>query len=120
MNDLMTRLNDEIVVSSVDIAKSFGKRHDHVLRGIKELVKKSQSVSLMFLEGVSQDSYGRQRKTYYVNKDGFALLVMGFTGKEALRLKLEYIEAFNSMEQELKQSNLSTKDLLLRAMSEYE
>jgi hypothetical protein len=33
-----------------------------------------------------------------MNRDGFSLLVMGFTGKKALEWKLKYIEAFNKME----------------------
>ncbi|MBK4840640.1 rha family phage regulatory protein [Enterococcus faecium] len=38
----------------------------------------------------------------YMNRDGFSLLAMGFTGKKALSFKLQYIEAFNKMEKELK------------------
>lgn len=37
-----------------------------------------------------------------MNRDGFSLLAMGFTGKDALHWKLRYIEAFNKMEEELK------------------
>lgn len=35
---------------------------------------------------------------YLMNRDGFSLLVMGFTGKKALEWKLQYIKAFNQME----------------------
>ena len=38
-----------------------------------------------------------------MNRDGFSLLVMGFTGKEALQWKLKYINAFNTMESMLKE-----------------
>lgn len=55
----------------------------------------------MFEEGDTPDSYGRPRKTYFMNRDGFTLLAMGFTGKEALQFKIKYIEAFNAMEAEL-------------------
>lgn len=34
---------------------------------------------------------------------GFALLAMGFTGKQALTFKLAYIAAFNRMEEKLRQ-----------------
>ena len=39
---------------------------------------------------------------YNMNRDGFSLLAMGFTGEKALRWKLDYIKAFNTMEAELK------------------
>src|SRR5690606_31871146 len=59
----------------------------------------------MFFQGEIPDSYGRPRKTYFMNRDGFTLLAMGFTGKKALEFKLKYIEAFNRMEQQLKELN---------------
>lgn len=38
---------------------------------------------------------------YYLTRDGFTLLAMGFTGKKALQFKIAYIEAFNKMERML-------------------
>ena len=43
---------------------------------------------------------------YLMNRDGFSLLAMGFAGKKALQWKLKYIEAFNEMEETLKQDYL--------------
>lgn len=60
------------------------------------------------LKGSEPDSYGRDRQVYYMNRDGFTLLAMGFTGKEALKFKLKYIEAFNAMEAEIKKAYLSS------------
>lgn len=40
-------------------------------------------------------------KCYLMTRDGFSLLVMGFTGQKALEWKLRYIEAFNEMENSL-------------------
>lgn len=76
----------------------------------------------MFFEGETYDSYGRPRKTYFINRNGFVILAIGFTGKKAMDFKVKYIEAFNAMEKELKekQPNLSTKDLLIRASLEHE
>ena len=56
----------------------------------------------MFQQVELPDSYGRMQKAYYMNRDGFSLLVMGFTGAEAIEWKLKYIEAFNAMEKKLK------------------
>lgn len=120
MNKLVELNNEQVVTTSLVVAESFGRRHDNVLQAIKNLEKDVLSFKEMFSETETPDSYGRSRKTYYINRDGFTLLVMGFTGKEALKFKLEYIEAFNLMEQELKQPKLSTKELLLRATNEHE
>lgn len=40
---------------------------------------------------------------YIMNRDGFSLLAMGFTGKKALEWKLKYINAFNEMERQLRE-----------------
>ena len=42
-----------------------------------------------------------------MDRDGFSLLVMGFTGKKALEWKLKYIDAFNQMEETLKSGDFS-------------
>ena len=60
----------------------------------------------MFSEGSEPDSYGRDRRIYYMNRDGFTLLAMGFTGKKALGFKLKYIEAFNNMEKAIKEERI--------------
>ena len=38
---------------------------------------------------------------YLMNRDGFFMLVTGFTGKKANNIKLAFIKAFNAMEQKL-------------------
>ena len=47
------------------------------------------------------ENRGKKYPMYLMNRDGFALLAMGFTGKEAVTWKLKYIEAFNQMEKQL-------------------
>ncbi|MCK8537412.1 Rha family transcriptional regulator, partial [Enterococcus faecalis] len=56
----------------------------------------------MFSETNIPDSYNRNRRAFYMNRDGFTLLAMGFTGDKALQFKLQYIEEFNSMEEQAK------------------
>lgn len=89
------------VVTSLDVAETFEKRHDHVLRDIEELRKDVPNFGEMFYEDSIPDSYGRKRKAYYMNRDGFTLLVMGYTGEKAIKFKLAYINQFNAMEQAL-------------------
>lgn len=97
MNDLVQLSKNEAVCSSLDVAKSFGKRHDNVLKGIFNLLK-NKDVEKMFCKTSYKDAKGENRPMYLMNRDGFSLLVMGFNGKEALEWKLKYIEAFNKME----------------------
>lgn len=72
----------------------------------------------MFIESCEPDSYGRDQKVYLMTRDGFSLLVMGFTGKSALEWKLKYIDAFNKMEEQIKGSAIpSTKSKPLSSVN---
>lgn len=84
----------------MQVTERFGKRHDRVLRSIEELKKNSspQNWGQCFKESTYKDDTGRTLKKYIMNRDGFSLLVMGFTGKKALEWKWKYIKAFNQME----------------------
>ena len=86
------------VVTSRDIAESFEKRHDNVLKDIREL-KCSDEFRLLNFEEISyRDSYGKNQKAYYITRDGFTLLSMGYGGEKAVRFKEAYIRQFNNME----------------------
>lgn len=84
----------------------FEKRHDHVVRDIDALIAglgSPQNWGNLFIESSYVHDQNKQKyKEYLLTRDGFSLLAMGFTGEKALKWKLEYIQAFNSMEAELK------------------
>ena len=102
MTDIILSMqNGEPVVSSRQIAESFEKNHRDVLRAADNLKEDVRNFAQMFFESTEPDSYGREQRTYLMNRDGFSLLVMGFTGKAALEWKLKYIQAFNEMEKKL-------------------
>ncbi|WP_446935886.1 Rha family transcriptional regulator [Lysinibacillus fusiformis] len=103
MNHLVIIQNRQVVTSSIQIAESFEKQHPHVLRDIDGLQKDVSNFGEMFFETETLDSYGRSRRAYLMNRDGFTLLAMGFTGSKALDFKLKYIKAFNEMERQLTQ-----------------
>lgn len=101
MEEIVIRVeNNKMLVTSLQVAGDFNKRHDHVLRDIEEL-KDVPNFGEMFNQTNIPDVYGRDRKAYLINRDGFTLLAMGFTGKYALKWKLKYIRAFNEMEEKL-------------------
>lgn len=93
--------NGKLTVSSLQVAKDFGKQHKDVLEKITALRAENSAVTKMFIESAYKAGTGKTYKCYEMTKDGFSLLVMGFTGKKALEWKLKYIEAFNLMEQKL-------------------
>lgn len=101
MNDIiLSTQNGEPVASSRDVAKRFGKEHKHVLAAIRQLLVAENSATKFFHE-TAFEYRGQKFPEYLMNRDGFSLLAMGFTGKEAVQWKLKYIEAFNQMEKQL-------------------
>lgn len=102
MDALVCIKNERIVTDSRTVADVFDKRHDHVLRDIDKMRKDLPNFGEMFAEAKEPDSYGRDRRVFYLNRDGFTLLAMGFTGTKAMQWKVKYIDAFNRMEAELK------------------
>lgn len=113
MNELVIMKDKQAVTSSLKVAETFGKNHRDVLRAIDDL-KDVRNFAQMFSETNLPDSYGRNRRGYYLNRDGFTLLAMGFTGSKALQFKLQYIDAFNEMEQQVKFQVPSTLPEALR------
>jgi Rha family phage regulatory protein len=99
-NNLVEIKNNRVVVSSLQIAEHFGKLHKDVLENIRQILVAENSAT-NFYEETTFDYRGRKFPIYLMDKDGFSLLVMGFTGKEALEWKIKYIKAFNAMEQEI-------------------
>ena len=114
MDKLINISNQEgkLVVSSREVARNFGKRHDNVLMVIEILVSNMGSPEKsgsLFIPAEYQHEQNKQTyREYLLTRDGFSLLVMGFTGKEALEWKLKYIDAFNRMESALKERQPQT------------
>lgn len=93
--------NGELVVSSRQVAEDFGKEHKNVVRAIENLTAQNSAVKNIMIESKFEHR-GNEYTEYLLTRDGFSLLVMGFTGSRALEWKLKYIEAFNNMEQAIK------------------
>jgi len=105
MDDLVIMKDKQAVTSSLQVAETFGKQHKDVLEAINTKISTAENSALlenMFLEGQYTASNGKANPMYYMNRDGFAFIVMGFTGHKADGFKLQYIKAFNEMEQQIK------------------
>lgn len=111
MNQLITTYNNQAVTSSVTVSENFEKRHDHIMRDIENLKKDVPNFGEMFHGRIAPDFYGRSRNIYLMNRDGFTLLAMSFTGSKAMEFKLKYIKAFNEMEKKLKPTSI--EDLII-------
>ena len=104
MNQALVSLENGIPsTTSLKVSEVFHKRHTEVLRGIRLLCDNTPEsfYGRNFASVEYTDAKGERRPMYTMTRDGFTLLVMGYTGKDAMRFKLEYIEAFNAMEKEL-------------------
>ena len=113
---ILSTQNGEPVASSRQIAENFGKEHKNVIQAVANLVAENSAAKSMFYE-TTFENRGKQYPMYLMNRDGFSLLVMGFTGKAALEWKLKYIQAFNEMEKKLAQRpQLSRSELMAQAL----
>lgn len=92
----------KVVVSSRMVAQVFEKEHKNVLRDIQGLGCSSDFGRLNFEPSTYKDSTGRSLPEFILTRDGFTLLAMGYNGERAMRFKEAYINAFNMMEQKLK------------------
>lgn len=118
MTDIILSVkNNEAVVSSRQIAENFGKEHKDTLECIRQILAAENSATKSMFYETTYENRGKQYPMYLMNRDGFSLLVMGFTGKAALEWKLKYIQAFNEMEKQLTQPRqLSKTEILSQAL----
>lgn len=95
--------HDTARVDSLFVAQAFEKEHKNVVREIERITAPDSGLSeefnaLNFERITYRDSRGRAQRAYAMTRDGFTLLVMGFTGKKAMHFKELYIQRFNKME----------------------
>lgn len=108
MSDLVTFDGNQVVTDSRSVAEHFEKQHKNVIQTIENLKAENSALRKMFCETTYKvEGNNKSYKMYLMNRDGFSLLVMGFTGAKALEWKLKYIEAFNAMEKAIKTPQLT-------------
>ena len=101
--DLVKIENNQVVTSSRRVANDFRKEHKNILRDIRGMLKNEHTKEMFCESFYLNEQNGQEYSEYLMNRDGFSLLVMGFTGAKALDWKLKYIAAFNAMEAKLKE-----------------
>lgn len=105
---LVTNDNGEPRTTSYAVAEAFNKTHSHVMRDIKKIIKQcgeefAKSNFGLTFENKKIGNTERKTPFFRISKDGFMLLVMGFTGEKAMKTKIEFINAFNWMANQLSQ-----------------
>lgn len=114
---VLSMQSGEPVASSRQVAENFGKEHKDTLESIRQILAAENSATKSMFYETTFENRGKQYPMYLMNRDGFTLLAMGFTGKAALEWKLKYIAAFNEMEKKLaEQPQLTRSQLLATAL----
>lgn len=99
MTELVFVKSKQALTTSLKVAQYFDKRHDNVIQTIETQYGDLLEFKEMFRKATYPDNYGRPQKMYLMNRDGFFMLVTGFTGEKAKQVKLAFIKQFNAMEQ---------------------
>lgn len=103
---VLTEVDHQPMALSIDVANYFGKQHKHVIRDIEKILDrlpKETSPKFGLCYKNNELASGKPQKMYQMNRDGFMLLVMGWTGDKAFELKVAWLDAFNAMEAKLRQ-----------------
>jgi len=101
---LVTREGDRLFTTSLKVAEHFHKRHTHVLDSVQKIIADLADDEFSepnFRLTEYPDRRGKLHKMFELSHNGFALLAMGFTGKEAMQWKKNFLAAFRDMERQL-------------------
>lgn len=115
---------DVTVVTSLDVAETFEKRHADVLRDIERLQCSDEFTQRNFALTSYKDVSGKSNKEYLITRDGFTILVMGYTGEKAMKFKEAYIKQFNAMEKALidkikeREKGIAVRQALTKALQQ--
>lgn len=124
----MKKLNKKEVnvVSSLDVAETFEKEHRRVLQDIRELGCSEGFRQHNFVQSEYLNVQNHKQPMYYMTRDGFTLLAMGYTGEKAMKFKEGYISQFNQMESMLqgrlieREKGIVVRQAFTRAIKELE
>ncbi|MBI6628319.1 Rha family transcriptional regulator [Pontibaca salina] len=111
-DDFNGLVSESLKTTSRIIADRFGKRHDNVQRDIRNLIEESPDWGVLNFEETPyvESANGQTYQMYEMTRDGYSMLVMGFTGKKAMEWKIKFLEAFNAMEAKLRQPVIDVRN----------
>jgi|SRR5690625_1565490 len=113
MSNLVFIKGKEVVTDSRTVAKVFGKSHDKVLRDVRELECSEEFSLANFGESTYTNERGREYPQIIMTEQGFTILVMGYTGKDAMRFKENYIKEFHKMRETLNNKPMTIEEMII-------
>ncbi|WP_241475444.1 Rha family transcriptional regulator [Priestia flexa] len=123
MENLVIIKNGQAVTDSLTVAEVFGKRHDSVMRDIRNQIEKlAEANELEFtLHNFVEREYQTGRNNSYIKfdltEDAFALVVMAYTTPEAMKFKVKFLQEFKRIKEQLSQPRqLSEREQLMASM----
>ncbi|EAJ0665447.1 phage antirepressor Ant [Campylobacter coli] len=107
-------MKNQVFINSLDLAKVFKKRHDNIIQTIENLPQDEfKTLNFEISSSIRKNGlFEKDTKFYNLTRDGFSLLVMGFTGEKAYKWKIEFIKVFNEMEKRLRNIEYEKHDKL--------
>ncbi|GIN93370.1 antirepressor [Siminovitchia terrae] len=114
MNQLVFIENNQPVTDSLTIAEMFGKRHDHVLRDIKNQIELAgeKFAAPNFGESTYQDKNQQLRPKFNLTEEAFTLVVFSYNTKESVQTKIKFIQEFKKMREKLNKP-MSIEDMII-------
>lgn len=123
--EIMRMGKEEVtVVTSLDVAETFSREHKNVLRDIRELQCSENFRRLNFEQSEYLNEQNHKQPMFYMTRDGFTILAMGYTGEKAMKFKEAYIRQFNAMEKVLigklreREKGIAVRQALTNALKE--
>jgi Rha family phage regulatory protein len=117
--ELRLRADGEVaLVNSRDVAEAFEKQHQHVLRDVDAVLTRPDLDALWFRATDYLDAKGENRRSFDMTKQGFAVLVNGWTGDRAMTFRIRYVKAFDAMEVAISSSTPATHADLIQSVRE--
>jgi Rha family phage regulatory protein len=101
----LVSIEGKVFANSLDVASVFEKQHKHVMQKVENFGERAKA---NFRPSEYTDATGRKLPMLEMNRDGFMFLAMGFTGEKAENWKLDLIDAFNNMEEMIRQPKILT------------
>lgn len=115
---------ERATVTSLDVAEVFEKEHRRVMQDVRELQCSEEFRQHHFVQSSYTNLQNKQQPMYHMTRDGFTLLVMGYTGEKAMQFKEAYIRQFNAMERALtgklieREKGIAVRQALTRAIQQ--
>jgi Rha family phage regulatory protein len=100
---LVTQRDGQVIVTSLKVAEHFQRRHKNVMQGIENALSDiaDEEFSRLNFQPRNQVVRGREYPYYDLSEEAFALTVMGFSGKQAMQWKLDFLKALIAMREQL-------------------